>query len=112
MCGYSASTSDPGWLGACGAGGPNVTCPSGAALSGAANPHILVGALVNGPQRPDDSYTDIRTLDNSKVALHYNAGFTGENCRTDDASHCECACACALQLQPGSVHSAGAPILC
>ena len=57
-----------------------MTCQSGAELSGNPNPQVLSGALVNGPQRPDDSYTDIRTLANSQVSLGYNAGFTGVVC--------------------------------
>ena len=59
------------------AGPPTTECPSGSKYSGRPNPHMLVGALVNGPQKPDDHFSDIRILDNSKVGIHYNAGFTG-----------------------------------
>ena len=58
-------------------GAPDVTCPAGAELNAAANPHVLTGALVNGPQKPDDAISDIRTLPNSQVSLWYNSGFTG-----------------------------------
>lgn len=43
------------------------------------NRHILYGALVGGPESPDDnSYHDVRSnYISNEVALDYNAGFTG-----------------------------------
>ena len=35
-----------------------------------------MGALVNGPQKPDDIYDDVRRLANSRVSISYNAAFT------------------------------------
>ena len=40
--------------------------------------HILYGALVGGPETPDDAYTDDRTdFGMNEVATDYNAGLTG-----------------------------------
>ena len=40
--------------------------------------HILYGALVGGPEAPDDQYTDDRTdFGMNEVATDYNAGLTG-----------------------------------
>lgn len=54
-----------------------VPCDMGAFYAMGPNPHVLEGALVSGPAFDNDAYQDQRTLVNSRVALDYNAGFTG-----------------------------------
>ncbi len=42
------------------------------------NKNILYGALVGGPGKPNDNYTDSRfNFEENEVACDYNAGFTG-----------------------------------
>ncbi len=49
------------------------------------NRHILYGALVGGPSRPDDQYTDSRSdYVMNEVATDYNAGFTSALVRMYD----------------------------
>ena len=40
------------------------------------NPHVLYGALPEGPGH-SDNYQDIRSSNSSRVQLDYNAGFQG-----------------------------------
>ncbi|KAK9803902.1 hypothetical protein WJX72_003331 [[Myrmecia] bisecta] len=55
----------------------NAVCTQGSALySSAPNPHVLEGAIVAGPPKPDDQFTNSRTDPSNRVALDYNAGFT------------------------------------
>ncbi|KAK9845258.1 hypothetical protein WJX81_001552 [Elliptochloris bilobata] len=58
-------------------GDSTVPCDMGAFYATGPNPHELEGALVSGPAFPNDAYQDLRSLVNSRVALDYNAGFTG-----------------------------------
>jgi endoglucanase len=42
------------------------------------NKNIIYGALVGGPSKPNDTYTDSRfNFEENEVACDYNAGFTG-----------------------------------
>ena len=41
------------------------------------NPHLITGALVQGPTDGQDTYPDVRTNNGSLVSIDYNAGFTG-----------------------------------
>jgi hypothetical protein len=42
------------------------------------NKHILYGALVGGPSKPNDAYVDSRlNFTENEVSCDYNAGFTG-----------------------------------
>jgi endoglucanase len=47
--------------------------------NGLPNLHTLYGALVGGPDRPNDfSYADVRSdYIRNEVAIDYNAGFSG-----------------------------------
>ena len=54
-----------------------MTCPADAWTLNAPNPHVLEGALVDGPQAPNDEYTDSRSNPDAGVSLAQNAGFTG-----------------------------------
>lgn len=54
-----------------------MTCPTGAWTSSEANPHVLSGALVSGPQAPNDQYNDSRQANDAYVSLANNAGYTG-----------------------------------
>ena len=54
-----------------------MTCPTGSWTANAPNPHVLTGTLVNGPQQPNDMFTDRRQNPNNGVAIVYNAGYTG-----------------------------------
>ena len=74
------------------AGGPNVTCPAGAWTSPEANPHVLNGALVDGPQQPNDQYNDSRQAPDAYVSLAQNAGYTGE--ASIDVHGCTCILDC------------------
>lgn len=40
------------------------------------NPHIIRGALVEGSSTGVDTWPDVRTRNESRVALEYNAGYT------------------------------------
>ena len=55
---------------------PIVCNPADALFTANTNPHILYGALVE-QSNFTDVYTDLRTSNASRVALEYNAGFTG-----------------------------------
>ena len=57
-----------------------MTCPAGAWTSSQANPHVLTGALVSGPQSPNDQYNDSRQANDAYVSLANNAGYTGMRC--------------------------------
>ncbi len=41
-----------------------------------ANPHVLLGALLEGTSDGTDSFPDVRTNNGSQVAVENNAGFT------------------------------------
>lgn len=49
-------------------------------LNPLANPQVLYGALVEGGilyAQATDSYTDVRSANNSRTMIEYNAGFAG-----------------------------------
>ena len=58
-----------------------MTCPANAWTANAPNPNLLEGALVQGPQKPNDGYTDRRQSADAYVSLAQNAGFTGARWR-------------------------------
>ena len=54
-----------------------MTCPTGSWTAATPNPHVLTGALVNGPQQPNDLYVDSRQNNGAAVSIAYNAGYSG-----------------------------------
>lgn len=40
------------------------------------NPHVLRGALVEGSTTGFDTWPDVRTRNESRIAVEYNAGYT------------------------------------
>ena len=56
---------------------PPLACGWAALSSPGPNPQVLEGALVGGPQAPDDGWEDDReNYVGNEVTLDYNAGFT------------------------------------
>ena len=80
-----------------------MTCPANAWTANAPNPHVLQGALVDGPQMPNDLYTDRRGSADAYVSLAQNAGFTGAH------ALCQPPCStCQAQLLPACGSQAAA----